>query len=274
MMLSCHLLVAHSLYLFGMNATYNTVLCVGIGLLTHYFWLGSVLWMHICTLDIFRIFYYHVNNLSISNRMKLLKRYLLYSISVCCLFLTINIVYFFVSDNSTLGYLGYGGDRCYITKAAMILYTFAVPVGIIILLNMILLCFVIFRFETAQQVDSETKIDRPMLIIYTKISIITGMTWVFGFLHQGTLIDALSYIFIILNASQALFIFLSFGCNGFVRSRIRAKLFGQKKHRFQGLPKKYQTKVNHWRSDMFSLRGHHRCSKSFMFSPKCYISLM
>ncbi|CAC5365572.1 unnamed protein product [Mytilus coruscus] len=112
LILSFHLLVAHALYLFGMNATYNTALCVAIGLLTHYLWLGSVLWMHICTLNIFRIFYYHVNTHSISNRMKLFQRYLLYSISVCCLFLTINIVYFFVSDNSTLGYLGYGVDRC------------------------------------------------------------------------------------------------------------------------------------------------------------------
>ncbi|CAC5365573.1 unnamed protein product [Mytilus coruscus] len=228
LMLSFHLLVAHALYLFGMNATHNTALCVAIGLFTHYFWLGSVMWMHICTFDIFRVFYFRLNTRSNSNRMKLFKRYLLYSVSVCCLFLTINIVNFFVSDNSTLGYLGYGGDRCYITKTAMVLYTFAIPVGILILLNMILFCFVIIRIKTAPQVDSETKIDRPMLIIYTKISIVTGMTWIFGFLHQWTLIDALSYIFIILNASQGLFIFLSFGCSGIVRSRIRVKLFGQK----------------------------------------------
>ncbi|XP_063412610.1 uncharacterized protein LOC134695316 [Mytilus trossulus] len=117
LMLSFHLLVAHALYLFGMNATYNTALCVAIGLCTHYFWLGSVTWMHICTLDIFRVFYYQSNSLWI--------------------------------------------------------------------------------------------------------------TWFFGFLHQWTLIDALSYVFIILNASQGLFIFLSFGCNGFVRSRLRVKLFGQ-----------------------------------------------
>lgn len=61
--------------------------------------------------------------------MKLFKRYLLYSVSVCCIFLTINIVNFFVSEDPTLGCLGYGGGRCYITKADMVLYTFVIPVA-------------------------------------------------------------------------------------------------------------------------------------------------
>lgn len=67
-----------------------------------------------------------------------------------------------------------------------------------------------------------------MLIIYIKITCITGITWIFGFVYQWTLIDVLSYIFIILNASQGMFIFLSFGCKSIVRSRLREILFGQK----------------------------------------------
>lgn len=68
-----------------------------------------------------------------------------------------------------------------------------------------------------------------MLIIYIKITCITGITWIFGFVYQWTLIDLLSYIFIFLNASQGLFIFLSFGCKSIVRSRSREILFGPKK---------------------------------------------
>ncbi|CAC5365567.1 unnamed protein product [Mytilus coruscus] len=79
--------------------------------------------------------------------------------------------------------------------------------------------------EKVDQIKIECSID-CMLDDYFIVE--DGMSWIFGFVHQWTLIDALSYIFIILNASQGLFMFLSFGCNGIVRSRIRVKLFGQK----------------------------------------------
>lgn len=218
MMLSFHLLVAHALYLFGINAESTETLCAAVGLLTHYFWLGSIMWMHICTLDMFRVFYY--NNQSTSNRLKQFTRYVIYSVSLPSLLVAINIVNFFSSDENQHGYLGYGGESCYIIEKTMVLYTFAIPVGVLLLLNIILFSVVIYQLEMALEVKSETRKNRPMLVIYTKMSCLTGITWIFGFAYQWTLVDFLSYAFIILNASQGLFIFLSFGLNRHVRSKI------------------------------------------------------
>ncbi|CAC5365571.1 unnamed protein product [Mytilus coruscus] len=190
MMLSIHLLVAHALYLFGINAESTETLCAAVGLLTHYFWLGSIMWMHICTLEMFRVFYY--NNHCTSNRLKQFTRYVIYSVSVPSLLITINIVNFFSSDESTHGYLGYGGESSYIIEITMVLYTFAIPVGVLLLLNIILFSVVIFQLETALEIKSETRKSRPMLIIYTKMSCLTGITWIFGFVYQWTLIDVSS----------------------------------------------------------------------------------
>ncbi|XP_063447328.1 uncharacterized protein LOC134726859 [Mytilus trossulus] len=218
MMLSFHLLVAHALYLFGINAESTETLCAAVGLLTHYFWLGSIMWMHICTLHMFRVFYY--NNQSTSNRIKQFTRYVIYSVSLPSLLVAINIVNFFSSDENPQGYLGYGGESCYIIEKTMILYTFAIPVGVLLLLNIILFSVVIYQLAMALEVKSETRNNRPMLVIYTRMSCLTGITWIFAFVYQWTLVDVFSYAFIIFNASQGLFIFLSFGLNSHVRSKI------------------------------------------------------
>lgn len=61
MVLSVHLIIANGLYLFGLNAAPNATLCTVIGILTHYFWLSSVMWMHICSIHMFRVFFFMEN---------------------------------------------------------------------------------------------------------------------------------------------------------------------------------------------------------------------
>ncbi|CAC5413944.1 unnamed protein product [Mytilus coruscus] len=163
MMLSFHLLVAHVPYLFGINAKPNKNLCAAIGLLNNYFWLGSIMWMHICTLHMFRVFYHNIQ--STSKRLKQFTRY----IFCFSLLITINIVIFFTSDESTDGYSGYGGESCYIKKVTMVLYTFVIPVGVVLLRNIILFSVVIFQLDTALEVQPDTKNNRPMLVMMVAV---------------------------------------------------------------------------------------------------------
>ncbi|CAG2255933.1 unnamed protein product [Mytilus edulis] len=110
MMLSLHLLIAHSLYLFGFNATINDKLCSALGLLTHYFWLASVFWMHICTVHMFRVFFSMKMKPTVKQSKRVVIVYSLYAAIVPVLLVASNITYYLTSDENkkTTGYLGYG----------------------------------------------------------------------------------------------------------------------------------------------------------------------
>ncbi|XP_063440737.1 uncharacterized protein LOC134721567 [Mytilus trossulus] len=225
MMLSLHLLIAHSLYLFGFNATRNDKLCSALGLLTHYFWLASVFWMHICTVHMFRVFFSMKMKPTVKQSKRVVIVYSLYAAIIPVLLVASNITYYLTSDENkkTTGYLGYGGEKCYITLRDMILFTFAIPIGILLVTNIVLFCLVVYKLENLPEVNSNNWKDRNMFVIYTKLTCLTGITWIFGFIYEWIPVSGLSYTFILLNASQGLFIFLSFCCNDRVRSMICVK---------------------------------------------------
>ncbi|XP_072020443.1 uncharacterized protein [Amphiura filiformis] len=65
------------------------------------------------------------------------------------------------------------------------------------------------------------------LIIYMKISILMGFTWIFGYIATFTGIDALWFVFIILNSSRGFFVFLANTCNRRVYRCYRQALCGR-----------------------------------------------
>jgi hypothetical protein len=48
------------------------------------------------------------------------------------------------------------------------------------------------------------------LLIFAKLSTITGATWIFGLLYAWTNMVVFSYMFIVLNAGQGVFIMFAF----------------------------------------------------------------
>ena len=100
MMLSLHLLIAHSLYLFGFNATINDKLCSALGLLTHYFWLASVFWMHICTVHMFRVFFSMKMKPTVKQSKRMVIVYSLYAAIIPVLLVASNITYNLTSDEN------------------------------------------------------------------------------------------------------------------------------------------------------------------------------
>jgi hypothetical protein len=111
-----------------------------------------------------------------------------------------------------------------ISNIKTFLFTFVIPVGFILLSNTVLFCLVVVRIEKLPEVNLASGKNRNTFLIYIKLTCLTGVTWIFGFIYQWTLIRELSYIFIVCNASQGLFIFFSFCCSARVRNMCRLKL--------------------------------------------------
>lgn len=218
MILSGHLIIANVLYVFGFTATEHCYFCVAIGMLIHYFWMTSIMWMHICSIHMFRVFFFMINVPNVNQSKRVIAVYSLYVNIVSVLLIFVNIISFVIGDESADGYLGYGGEMCYIENSKKILFTFVIPVGFILLSNIVLFCLVVVRIEKLPAVNSASGKNRNTFLIYIKLTCLTGVTWIFGFIYQWTLIRELSYIFIVCNASQGLFIFLSFCCSARVRN--------------------------------------------------------
>ena len=222
------LIIAQTLFQFGSGQSDSVPKwgCQTIGVLTHFFWLMVMFWMNVCSVHMFMVF---ITIKKITVHKKSLKQtiiYTTYTILASGIIVVINIV---VSlRRSDMNGIGYGGKMCYITDYRMVGYVFALPVGMIVVVNLGHYIAVIIKMWRLPTVTSETKHTRNFFAIYAKLSTLTGITWVFGFVYVFTGVTALEYIFIIFNASQGVFIFLAFVCNKRVIS-LHRNLMGRTK---------------------------------------------
>jgi integrin beta 3 len=104
----------------------------------------------------------------------------------------------------------------------MVAYLFALPVAAIVLLNIILFIRVILQMRNTSKVQIDTN-RQQFFHIYAKLSTLTGCAWMFGFCSYFFTIAALDYMFIILNASQGLFLFFAFVANKHTLKSLLAK---------------------------------------------------
>ncbi|WAQ97231.1 hypothetical protein MAR_029921 [Mya arenaria] len=82
------------------------------------------------------------------------------------------------------------------------------------------------RIKRSPSVQKNVKNERSDLEIFVKLSPITGMTWIFGLINSFTQISFFSYLFIVLNASQGVFLFFAFICNRRVYSMLMNLVYG------------------------------------------------
>lgn len=204
------LLSAQCLYLISSlgNEKLRSTSCVAIGIVVHFFWLLAIFWMNICTFHAFRVLASgHMTSSSSGNRRFF--AYHVYSLTLSTIFVSINIAV----SLSTSGNTGYGETLCYISEQKMIVFTFYIPVSFVILSNIIMFIIVIITIKRSSNIQKSVQNERNDIIIFAKLSTITGITWIFGYLYAWTGIIAMSYLFTILSAGQGVFIMLAFVIN-------------------------------------------------------------
>ena len=212
MALITSLLAAQGLYLLSSNGGLDTdsFSCKLVGGLTHFFWLLSIFWMNACTFHMFRVLL-KTRDLSQSASTKKHVQYHVYTILLSSVFVIVNIIVSILkSDNSDFGY---GSGLCYISTQTMVEVTFGIPAAIVVIVNISMFTAIVIKLKRAPTVNKNVKNERNYFIVFAKLSTITGATWLFGFVYMWTGITAFSFLFIILNGSQGLFIMLSFICN-------------------------------------------------------------
>ena len=218
------LIIAQTLFQFGTSqaAVVPEWGCQVIGVLVHFFWLMVVFWMNVCCIHMLRVFSAIKNSTGSKKTWKQTFIYSAYTVGFSTIPVLINII--ISVYHSDYEGIGYGGTICNITDYRMVGYVFAIPVGLVISANLALFIAVIVKIHRTPVVKSDTKSTRNYFAIYAKLSTVTGITWLFGFIYTFTDVEALEYVFIIFNAGQGAFLFLAFVCNKRVLGMYRYKL--------------------------------------------------
>lgn len=225
MALCISLTLAQSLYLFsnfsGLDS--KTVLCKLIGALVHFTWLLAVFWMNAGTFCMFR---------ALTKMERIHESYWrrpfiianLYTICLGVLFIGINIG----ASYQISGTFGYGEQSCYISSQNLLYFTFILPVGLVVIANILMFSIVVAKVSRSSIISRNVQRERNEIKIFVKLSTITGITWLFGFIYLWTNHSAFSYAFILFNSSQGIFILIAFVANHRVLSMYKEKITNSK----------------------------------------------
>ena len=211
-MLAIFMLLAQSFYQFGAGQTsIASWACSLIGGISHFMWLATMFSMTVCCAHMLMIF---KEDLIISKTYSIRDsvKNLLYVTCGSLLFVLINLAVSFVDSGGLRS--GYGGKICYISSSLMQLITFVLPSALALLANLCMFVYVVRKiWNVGRRSTSLLNKERNYLRVYVRLSVLTGLTWIFGLVQLLLDFEVLEYIFIILNASQGVFIMFAFVLN-------------------------------------------------------------
>ena len=211
LILCISLLFAQTMYQFGVGQrSMPNLACAVVGGICHFLWLSVMFAMNICSVEMFFAFK-TVNNLPAKFCWNKTVRNILYVILCSSTLVIVNIVVSLATSGGN--HSGYGGSICYLSSELMQLITFFVPSVGTVTANILLFLYVVIKIGTTRISSAKLNQERNYLGIYARLSTLTGITWTFGFLQYFLHEDILEYIFIVLNASQGVFIMVAFVLN-------------------------------------------------------------
>ncbi|XP_060074623.1 uncharacterized protein LOC132554334 [Ylistrum balloti] len=195
---------------FGLTVSLDSTFCEVIGIILHVLWLSMFGCVNICSFHMFRVFSGIGSYHALHNKVKTLRKYVMYSFGLPVVIVFVNTVF-------TLGFnkgqtTGYGVDKCFISSKISFIVTFLLPVILVCLSNIIFFSITAYKIRNTPRVDSNQENHRHFGI-YVKLFIITGVSWLATVIEAFFPLSVVSYLTTILNGSQGVLIFLGFIVN-------------------------------------------------------------
>ena len=203
------LLLAQITYQFGAGQRFlSNWSCALVGAFCHFLWLSVIFSMNVCSIHMFKTF---KNSTILCQKFQLTSTfwYVMYICAASLACVIVNLIVSFATENGS----GYVGSICYISSSLMQLITFIVPALITLTVNIILFTYVVFKIKHIRVKSATIHSERNYFAIYARLSTLTGITWLFGFLNLLLRLDIFEYLFIVFNASQGVFIMIAFVLN-------------------------------------------------------------
>ena len=207
-MLCISLFLAQTVYQFGSGqSSLPAWLCELIGAICHFLWLSVMFSLNVCSVEIYLAFT-KLKPIARKFKWKPIIRNILYVVSSSLTLVIINIIVSISTSNGKN--TGYGGSVCYLSSKLLHMTTFLIPTAVTIFINIFLFCLVVINIKTSDIKSFNVNKHRNYLGIYARLSTLTGIAWIFGFIRIFWHIDVFEYLFIILNASHGICIMIAF----------------------------------------------------------------
>ena len=184
-------------------------LCAVLAILKHLLFISTFIWMTIISISAWRTFRRPRNLSKALVNSTLGMRFTILAWLFPALVTSVIYVLDFIIPDHPLS-PGFGGDVCWFTKWLPLLFLFIIPVcgsiGVNIILYILVGVSLRGTFNDANNVDISAK--RHQYTVYLKLFLLMGVTW--SSLFLVTDYDGMWYIFVILNSSQGIYIFIAF----------------------------------------------------------------
>lgn len=233
--LSASLFVAQFLFVSGLTASTTYELCATIGVVLHYALLSSFCWMSALAYDVSCTF----ANVEApflkaqSNQCRFIKYSLFAWVTPSLIVFVASVFDWTPIELPPLSPLRpyYGQAMCYISSRPALLVYFVGPVAILLTAIIVLfsltswhICLSSRQTAVAQRAANSSnavchrskgsismvKAHHLNFCLYLKLAVVLGLTWVSGFVAAYSNLQALWYIYIILNTVQGVYILLAF----------------------------------------------------------------
>ena len=211
------------------------VVCYTVAVFIHWAFLSAFTWMTMIAIDICRMLRSSLKLILIGSRRISFIVYQLVAWGLPALIITVSVALDLTKVTDPLWWPFYGKQICWISNRYALLLYFAVPAAVEFFISfiMFIICLLILR-RTQSNSDVSQHNHKERLSVHVKLIVLTGLSWVFGFLAVPLGVHALWYIFTILNASQGFFLLITFLSGSNVRENLCNKYgFFRKRSREQ-----------------------------------------
>ncbi|KAL3853882.1 hypothetical protein ACJMK2_013181 [Sinanodonta woodiana] len=217
MSLIAALFVANFLFLVSSALELVSELCIAVAIVMHYFFLASFCWMNILDFDLWWTFSRQFTVMNSNGKSS--KRFCFYSAYAWTLPFLIVIAAVSVNFANIETHVrhwqpNYGAGVCWIRNREALILFFIGPLMLFKLFDIVAFSATAVHIYRARNQSAmvQNKNSKCKFLIYIKLSLIMGLTWVFAFISNMAQIPALWYVFIALNTLQGVFICLCFVC--------------------------------------------------------------
>lgn len=221
---SISLFLAQILFLVSRYTTPQDA-CLSIALTIHYAFLASFFWLNVVTINVWMTV---CRNPCEMMSRKGWKRFFFYSLYAWLAPLFIIIPAFLLDKHRPESKLapGYGYNGvCWLNNNIGILLYFAVPLAIIILVNFAAYIHTAVTIYNMRKfsVQNSRKDNIKITIINAKLCLLTGITWIFGYVASLSNSKELRIVFVVLNATYGLWLAICFLTTENVFSQVKQK---------------------------------------------------
>ena len=181
-------------------------ICLFYAVCLHFLVLNMFVWMNVIGIDM-AITFHSKTITKMANTGRFLKYCL---VSILIPLVCIGICLILDVSHAQFG-PDYGAEGiCWLTNSGSIIIFFTVPIFLSISINFILFSIVLYSIQVTKiKTSIRTNVrNRTYSLVYFKMSIILGFTWVVGIIAAFVSVEWLWYVHIVLNGLQGLSLFL------------------------------------------------------------------